>query len=117
MLLREGGEEEGYASAQYNLGSCFANGEGVSLDWVEAARSIRLAADQSLAAAQYNLGVCFEHGDGVAQDLAEAVRYYRLAAAQGCALSLEQHARMTAAFSRIACSREVASKGCNYIGT
>jgi hypothetical protein len=76
-------------------------------------RYYRLAAEQGHAAASFNLGVSFEHGDGVLQDLAEAVRYYRLAAEQAAAVSsLVTLPQITAAFDRIACSREVAAVCC-----
>ena len=42
--------------AQYALGSCYANGEGVEKDLTEAVIWYRKAADQGLAEAQFNLG-------------------------------------------------------------
>ena len=56
---------------------------GVPLDYKEAVRWYRLAADQESAEAQSNLGTCYASGKGVPQDYAEAVRRYRLAADQG----------------------------------
>jgi len=49
----------------------------------EAARLVRLAADQGDAHAQSNLGWLYANGRGVVQNDAEAVRWYRLAADQG----------------------------------
>ena len=72
--------EQGDASAQYNLGVSYANGEGVLKDEAEAVRWYRLSADQGNAFAQYNLGVRYAFGRGVPQDEAEAVRWYRLSA-------------------------------------
>ena len=69
-----------HAGAQYNLGLMYANGEGVAEDDAEAARWLRLAADQGHAGAQYNLGVMYASGRGVPEDDAEAVRWLRLAA-------------------------------------
>ena len=77
--------EAGDASAQYNLGVMYQNGQGVPQDYAEAVKWYRLAADQGNADAQTNLGVMYGNGDGVPQDYAEAVRLYRLAADQGYA--------------------------------
>jgi hypothetical protein len=74
--------EQGHASAQFQLGFMFEDGQGVAQDSAEASRFYRLAAEQGLASAQFKLGnLCF--GTGVAQDSAEAIRWYRLAAEQG----------------------------------
>jgi uncharacterized protein len=48
--------EQGNADAQYNLGYCFDNGEGVEEDKVEAVRWYKLSAEQGNADAQHNLG-------------------------------------------------------------
>ena len=48
--------EQGYASAQYNLGLMYNNGNGVPQDYAEAVKWYRLAAEQGDADAQYNLG-------------------------------------------------------------
>ena len=47
--------EQGYASAQYNLGQMYTNGEGVPQDYTEAVKWYRLAAEQGYADAQTNL--------------------------------------------------------------
>jgi TPR repeat protein len=75
----------GLASAQYNIGFMYANGQGVVQDDAEALRWYRLAAVQGLAQAQTNIGFMYANGQGVVQDDAEAVRWYRLAAVQGYA--------------------------------
>ena len=77
--------EQGDATAQFNLGNMYANGEGVPQDAAEAVRWYRLAAEQGDADAQFNLGVMYANGEGVPKDNAEAVRWYRLAAEQGLA--------------------------------
>ena len=76
---------EGYASAQCNLGLMFDNGWGVAQDGVEAARLYKKSAEQGFAGAQLNLGNLFNKGRGVAQSDIEAVRWYRKAAEQGLA--------------------------------
>ena len=86
--------EQGYASAQFNLGLMYVNGRGVLKDDAEAVRWYRLAADQGDADAQNNLGLMYGKGEGVLKDDAmyvngrgvlkdEAARWYRLAAEQG----------------------------------
>ena len=65
--------EQGDATAQFNLGLMYANGEGVPEDDAEAVRWYRMAAEQGLAIAQFNLGVKYDFGEGVPKDGAEAV--------------------------------------------
>ena len=77
--------EQGDAKAQYNLGVCYANGDGVQKDLTQAVFWYRKAAEQGHAEAQYNLGVCYYNGDGVQKDLAQAVFWLRKAADQGFA--------------------------------
>ena len=77
--------EQGDADAQFNLGTMYANGQGVPQDYAEAVRWYRKAAEQGHADAQNNLGVMYRNGRGVPQDYAEAVRWYRKAAEQGYA--------------------------------
>ncbi len=75
--------EQGYATAQFNLGLCYYNGQCVSQDYNEAVKWYRKAAEQGHARAQYSLGYCYAKGQGVAQDYYEAVKWYRKAAEQG----------------------------------
>ncbi len=75
--------EQGDVAAQFNLGFCYKNGEGVKQDLTEAVRLYSLAAKQGNAAAQFNLGLCYEDGEGVERNLTEAARLYSLAAEQG----------------------------------
>ncbi|MDB2497533.1 caspase family protein, partial [Verrucomicrobiales bacterium] len=70
--------EQGDAGAQFNLGACYKNGNGVPQDYAEAVKWYRLAADQGYARAQIDLGWCYHEGNGVPQDYAEAVKWYRL---------------------------------------
>jgi len=77
--------ERGDANAQYSLGVCYAKGDGVAKDYVEAVKWCRKAAEQNLALAQFNLGFSYENGDGVAKDWVEAVKWYRKAAEQNLA--------------------------------
>ena len=75
--------EQNVADAQYNLGVCYANGQGVPEDDAESVKWFRKAAEQNLADAQYNLGVCYDSGEGVVKDEVEAYKWWLLAAGQG----------------------------------
>ena len=79
--------ERGDATAQFNLGVMYANGEGVPQDDAEAVQWYRLAAEQGHAEAQGTLGAMYATGRGVPQDDVEAVQWFRLAAEQGHASS------------------------------
>jgi len=75
--------EQGDATAQYNLGNCYYNGNGVPQNDSEAVNWFRKAAEQGHADAQYNLGYCYYDGKGVPQNDSEAVNWFRKAAEQG----------------------------------
>jgi hypothetical protein len=75
--------ERGDPSAQLTLGTAYAKGEGVSLDYAEAAKWVRRAAEQGHPEARFNLGVAYSNGLGVPRDPEEAARWFRLAAEQG----------------------------------
>jgi S1-C subfamily serine protease len=65
------------------LGACYANGDNLAKNEVEAVKWFRKAAEQNFASAQFNLGVCCANGQGVAKDNLEAYKWEFLAAAQG----------------------------------
>ena len=69
--------EQGDASAQYNLGVRYANGEGVLKDEAEAVRWYRLSADQGDADAQYNLAFRYAkpRGHGIGYERLRAPRH------------------------------------------
>jgi len=75
--------EQGYASAQYNLGVMYANGEGVIQNHKEAVKWYRLAAGQGDGEAQNSLGVMYTNGEGVIQDYVLAYMWSNLAASNG----------------------------------
>ncbi|HKM15153.1 MAG TPA: peptidoglycan-binding protein [Marinospirillum sp.] len=77
--------DQGYASAQVNLGVLYRYGQGVKQDYYEATRLFKLSADQGYARAQVNLGLMYYHGQGVKQNYQEAARLYKLSADQGYA--------------------------------
>ena len=76
--------EQGDASAQYNLGLMYQNGQGVPQDYKTAVKWYTLAAEQGIAFAQYNLGYMYDEGTGVPEDDKTAVKWYRLAAKGEC---------------------------------
>jgi hypothetical protein len=75
--------EQGYGSAQYNLGVMYSNGQGVTQDYKEAVKWYLKSAEQGYASAQYNLGVMYSNGEGVTQDYKEAAKWYLKSAEQG----------------------------------
>ena len=79
--------EQGYGRAQYYLGFCYDNGQGVSQDYSEAVEWFRKAAEQGHADAQFVLGIYYNNGQGVPQDYSEAVKWHRKAAEQGHAVA------------------------------
>jgi TPR repeat protein len=75
--------EKGDATAQYLLGTLFAEGRGVAQDDAMAFAWFERAANRGNAAAQYNLGASYATGAGVARSDADAARWFRRAADQG----------------------------------
>ena len=63
--------------------SCISTAGAVPLDYAQAVKWFRLAADQGDARAQANLGIMYANGQGVPQDYVQAVKWYRLAADRG----------------------------------
>jgi TPR repeat protein len=59
------------ATAQFDSGVRLARGEGVSMNIIESARYLRLAAAQGLLAAQSACGFCLTTGRGVSMNLNE----------------------------------------------
>ena len=75
--------EKGDARAQFYLGLCYEEGQGVPQDYREAVRWYRRGAEQGNAKAQWQLGCCYERGYGVPKDIDEALKWYRKAAEKG----------------------------------
>jgi hypothetical protein len=70
---------EGDAVAQFELGRCYARGEGVDKNQIEAVGWFRKAAEQGVDEAQFNLAYRYYSGLGVAKDFVEAYAYMNLA--------------------------------------
>lgn len=76
--------EQGYAIAQYCLGTLYHYGnKGVEQDYGKALEWYHKAAEQGHVMAQHNLGIMYELGQGVARDYAIAFDWVRKAAEQG----------------------------------
>ena len=73
---------QGDAFAQLQLGSMYADGLGVAMNYVEAVKWFKLAADQGNASAQYLLGDMYVNGHGVPQNYLKAYVWFSLSAAQ-----------------------------------
>ena len=74
---------KGDASAMFNLGLLYENGQGVAQDYAKAREWYEKAAANDNASAMFNLGLLYARGDGVAQDYAKAHEWYEKAAAKG----------------------------------
>ncbi len=77
----------GDVHAQRNLGSMYADGQGVPIDHQQAVFWYRKAAEKGNADAQHSLGKAYEFGQGVPKDDERAVFWFREAAEQGHATS------------------------------
>lgn len=73
----------GDAPAQFLLGLRYAQGQGLTQDYVQAADWYRKAAVQGFPMAQLMLGYAYENGQGVQQDFTTAAEWYRKAADLG----------------------------------
>ena len=73
---------DGYAKAQYDLGSLYDNGAGVARDEAAAARWYRRAADQGNLLAEDRLGQMYARGLGVKRNLERAYFWFEEAAFQ-----------------------------------
>lgn len=73
----------GDAEVQFGMGLKFANGEGATRDYAQAAEWYHKAADQSHSLAQFNLGMMYASGQGVSRNAAQSVMWFGRAARQG----------------------------------
>ena len=75
-------------SAQFNLATSYADGEGVEQDHILAIKWYTKAADQGLATAQYALARAYFSGEGVKSDKVKAVALFKKSAEQGDELAI-----------------------------
>ena len=85
---RKRATNEGNAEAMFNLGLLYANGQGVTQDYVRAREWYEKAAEKGFPSAMGNLGVLYHNDQGVAQDYAKAREWYEKAAANGNATAM-----------------------------
>ena len=74
---------KGHDSALFNLGTCYANGDGVRRDPAEAVRIFRTLADKGKPSGMYGLGVSYYNGSGVPKDKAKAFELLSAASSMG----------------------------------
>ena len=83
--------DQGHPGAQSHLGHALMHGEGVTMDYVAAAKYFHQAAEQGHALAMNNLGFMFMHGLGMdcgkMDCSAEAIKWYEKAAEKGDAVA------------------------------
>jgi TPR repeat protein len=75
--------QKGNDSAQFELGLCYHNGDGVPQDDKEAIKWFLFAARQGNAQAQFYLGCACVSGEGIQKDIESAYAWFAAAAAQG----------------------------------
>jgi len=75
--------EQGHVEAQFWLGVCYRQGEGVDRDDREGVKWLTKSAEQGNAGAQCSLGNYYAYGYGADKDLKEAAKWYTKAAEQG----------------------------------
>ena len=68
--------ENGYAPAQFNLGSIYSNGQGTKQDYIKAKKWYEKAAYNGNIPAQYNLGLMYVKGQGVKQNFEIAKHWF-----------------------------------------
>ena len=71
------------AEVQFRLGLKCASGKGGALDYTQAAKWYRRAAEQNHFLAQFNLGMMYAQGQGVARDIVQSRLWLDKAAQQG----------------------------------
>lgn len=74
--------KKGDTTAQYNLGTLYREGRGVTEDDAEAAKWFKSAALKGDAAAQSSLALMYQQGQGVRKNDEEAVRWIKKSAEQ-----------------------------------
>jgi TPR repeat protein len=82
--------EQGNATAQFNVGLMYYQGQGVRQDYGYGADWFRRAAQQGYAKAQHDLGAMYGVGKGVKRDYVEAFMWLNLCAAHGGARCVVQ---------------------------
>ena len=71
---------EGDSKAQYNLGLCYLNGDGIIQNDKNAFEWFKKAADHGYPHAECMVGLCYAFGKGVNQNDKKALEYFKKAA-------------------------------------
>lgn len=74
----------GNVDAQFEVGLCYDEGNGVSVNKYEAFKWFKEAALRGHARAQNAVGICYEYGEGVGINKNEAIRWYEMSIKNGC---------------------------------
>ncbi|MBI1182522.1 MAG: hypothetical protein GC201_18425 [Alphaproteobacteria bacterium] len=91
---------QGKPAAQFEVGLCYAWGEGFERDYDQAEYWVEKAADQGYANAQFALGPLFVQGMDVTADHVEALKLYSKALDSGDATLNANPAQLTQDFAR-----------------
>src|SRR5262249_21414183 len=83
MRRSVGAAQQGNTDAQNKLGLLYLQGQGVPVDFAQAAAWISTAAEQGEGNAQANLGALYLAGRGVPRDLVQAYKWYQLSQQNG----------------------------------
>jgi TPR repeat protein len=75
----------GIATAAYNLGTLYFNGQGFPQDYTAARHWFELAAKRNDPYAEFQLGSMYDSGKGVDKDVKQEMYWYNKAARQGLA--------------------------------
>lgn len=76
----------GYGRAKDYLGDCYYNGQGARIDYYEAAKWYKDAADNNgIGTAAYSLAFMYLNGEGVSKSERDAMPYFLIAAEKGVA--------------------------------
>jgi len=81
--VAETGSVPAQAAAQYELGCCYMNNEGVGKDINQATQWFQKAAERGHADAQYKLGSCYYNGLGFEKNNTQAIFWLKKASEQG----------------------------------
>lgn len=75
--------QDGDPEAQWRIGACFSEGNGVTKDMTKAAYWWQLGANQGDPSSQYNLGLCYLKGEGVSINKNKGAGLIKSAAQEG----------------------------------
>jgi TPR repeat protein len=68
--------EQGISGAQYSLGKCYLNGDGVDKDLNEAFRLFQLSADNGSMSGLFAVIRCIDRGEGVTLNISKAIELF-----------------------------------------